>query len=159
MRNITYFKADAAEIQQSERELCLKATKTLQEYCKELQSLSPRHEYTMQVSRFILMNKTHISRAACLLLYRDGPIKEPYLFTVKGCREGCCFGIHIMLGELLLGLPNPELLMLFVLLGIPMPWPTWEWFIIFLGFIGNIPLKEKNHPQEMNLYNSIWLLI
>lgn len=54
-------------------------------------------------------------------LYRDGLTKQPYLFTVKGCREGCCFGIHIMLGELLLGLPNPELLMLFVLLGIPMP--------------------------------------
>lgn len=82
----------------------------------------PRYEYMTKVSRFILMDKKNsISRVACLWLYRDGPIQEPYLFTVKGCREGCCFGIHIMLGELLLGLPNPELLMLFVLLGIPMP--------------------------------------
>lgn len=81
----------------------------------------PRHEYMTQVSRFILMDKNYVSRAACLWPYRDGPIQGSYLFTVKGCREGCCFGIHIMLGELLLGLPNPELLMLFVLLGIPMP--------------------------------------
>lgn len=41
MRNITYFKVDAAEIQESWRELSLKVSKTLKEYYNELQSLLP----------------------------------------------------------------------------------------------------------------------
>lgn len=39
---------------------------------------------------------------------------------VKGWRAGCCLGMQMMLGELRLGLPNPELLMLLVLVPMPM---------------------------------------
>lgn len=63
-----------------------------------------------------------------------------YLFMVKGWRAGCCLGIQMMLGELRLGLPSPELPILLVLPLIPMLWPTWEWFNMFLVFIGNVPL-------------------
>lgn len=92
---------------------------------------------------YLPLNSQIASKQYCLQpIAQTAALNLSYLFTVKGCREGCCFGIQIMLGELRLGLPNPELLMLFVLLGIPMPCPTWEWFIIFLGFIGNIPLKK-----------------
>lgn len=72
------------------------------------------------------------------------------LFIVKGWRAGCCLGIQMILGELRLGLPNPELPMLLVLPLIPMPWPTWEWFSMFL-FIGNVPLfKKKNTVRSSN---------
>ena len=63
-----------------------------------------------------------------------------YLFMVKGWRAGCCLGIQMMLGELRLGLPSPELPMLLVLPVIPMPCPTWAWFSMFLEFIGKVPL-------------------
>lgn len=70
---------------------------------------------------------------------------------VKGCRAGCCLGIQIMLGGLRLGLPSPELPMLLVLLlTIPMPWPTWEWFSMFLEFIGRIPLRRTHHGLEID---------
>lgn len=59
---------------------------------------------------------------------------------VKGWRAGCCLGMQMMLGELRLGLPSPELPMLLVLVPIPMAWPTWEWFSMFLEFMGNVPL-------------------
>ena len=68
-----------------------------------------------------------------------------YLFMVNGWRAGCCLGIQMILGELRLGLPSPELPILLVLPLIPMPWPTWEWFSMFLVFIGNVPLW-KHHP-------------
>lgn len=68
-----------------------------------------------------------------------------YLFMVKGWRAGCCLGIQMMLGELRLGLPSPELPILLVLPLIPMPWPTWEWFSMFLVFIGNVPLLKHHH--------------
>lgn len=44
-----------------------------------------------------------------------------YLFIVKGCRAGCCLGMQMILGELRLGLPRPELPMLLVLPLIPIP--------------------------------------
>lgn len=65
-----------------------------------------------------------------------------YLFMVKGWRAGCCLGMQMILGELRLGLPSPELPILLVLPLIPMPWPTWEWFSMFLEFIGNVPLSK-----------------
>lgn len=65
-----------------------------------------------------------------------------YLLMVKGWRAGCCLGIQMILGELRLGLPSPELPILLVLPLIPMPWPTWEWFSMFLVFIGNVPLLK-----------------
>lgn len=68
-----------------------------------------------------------------------------YLFMVKGWRAGCCLGIQMILGELWLGLPSPELPILLVLPLIPMPWLTWEWFSMFLVFIGNVPLLK--HQQ------------
>lgn len=63
---------------------------------------------------------------------------------VKGWRAGCCLGIQMILGELRLGLPSPELPILLVLPLIPMPWPTWELCSMFLVFIGNVPLL-KHH--------------
>jgi len=64
---------------------------------------------------------------------------------VKGWRAGCCLGIQMMLGELRLGLPSPELPMLLVLPVIPMLCPTWEWLMRFLEFIGKVPLwKQKS---------------
>lgn len=65
-----------------------------------------------------------------------------YLFMVKGWRAGCCLGMQMILGELRLGLPSPELPILLVLPLIPMPWPTWVWFSMFLEFIGNVPLSK-----------------
>lgn len=65
-----------------------------------------------------------------------------YLLMVKGCRAGCCLGMQMILGELRLGLPSPELPILLVLPLIPIPWPTWEWFSMFLVFIGNVPLLK-----------------
>ena len=70
-----------------------------------------------------------------------------YLLMVKGCRDCCCLGIQMMLGELLLGLPSPELPMLLVLPP-PMPgpaWPppTWLWFSMFLLLIGKMPLEGQ----------------
>lgn len=70
-----------------------------------------------------------------------------YLFMVNGWRAGCCLGIQMILGELRLGLPSPELPILLVLPLIPMPWPTWEWFSMFLEFIGNVPLV--NHQRGL----------
>lgn len=63
---------------------------------------------------------------------------------MKGWRAGCCLGMQMILGELRLGLPNPELPILLVLPLIPMPWPTWEWFNMFLEFIGNVPLLKHD---------------
>ena len=40
---------------------------------------------------------------------------ELHLLMVNGCRAGCCLGMQMMLGELRLGLPSPELPMLLVL--------------------------------------------
>lgn len=71
-----------------------------------------------------------------------------YLLMVKGWRCGCCLGMQMILGELRLGLPSPELPILLVLPPIPMPWPTWEWLRMFLVFIGKVPLLK--HDQ-------IWL--
>lgn len=47
--------------------------------------------------------------------------EDLHLFIVKGCRAGCCLGMQMILGELRLGLPRPELLMLLVLPLIPIP--------------------------------------
>lgn len=66
---------------------------------------------------------------------------QSYLLMVNGWRAGCCLGMQIMLGELRLGLPSPELPMLLVLPLIPMPCPTCE-LIMFLEFMGRMPLSN-----------------
>lgn len=75
-----------------------------------------------------------------------------YLLMVKGWRAGCCFGIQMMLGELRLGLPRPELPILLVLPPILMPWPTCEWFIMFLEFIGRMPLQSGTYYIYLRAY-------
>lgn len=68
------------------------------------------------------------------------PIPNPdILLMVNGWRADCCLGIQIMLGELRLGLPRPELPILLVLPLMPMPCPTCE-LIMFLVFMGRMPL-------------------
>lgn len=85
---------------------------------------------------------TRLSKSRCV-----HQIKPSYLFTVKAWRAGCCLGIQMILGELRLGLPRPELLILLVLPLMPRPCPTWEWFSMFLVFIGKDPLlKETGKP-------------
>lgn len=76
---------------------------------------------------------------------------EPHLLMVNGWRAGCCLGMQIMLGELRLGLPSPELPMLLVLPLMPKPGPTWEWFIMFLVFMGRIPLLDTPGRGGENL--------
>lgn len=63
-----------------------------------------------------------------------------HLLMVSGCLACCCLGMQMMLGELRVGLSRPEPL-------VPLPRPIMdmlcEWFIMFLVFIGKIPLSRS----------------
>lgn len=103
-------------------------------------------DYTANNTAVSSMKKAHNCR--CLKwcnLSEHMQLKQNlvYLLMVKGWRAGCCLGMQMILGELRLGLPSPELPILLVLPLIPMPWPTWEWFSMFLEFIGNVPLSNN----------------
>lgn len=66
-----------------------------------------------------------------------------HLLMVSCCLTCCCFGMQMMLGERRVGLPSPELLMLLLRPLRDMLSPACEWFIMFLVFIGKIPLSRS----------------
>lgn len=112
----------------------------------QLEHLNIYFQSSQKNDWFILLYRVENSRS-----FNCMASQTVYLLMVKGCRAGCCLGIQIMLGGLRLGLPSPELPMLLVLpLPIPMPWPTWEWFSMFLEFIGRIPLWRRHHGLELD---------
>lgn len=84
----------------------------------------------------------------CVQLIRQGvtQVREagmPYLLMVSCCLACCCLGMQMMLGERRFGLPSPELVMLLLRPLRDMLRPACEWFIMFLVFIGKIPLLRN----------------